>query len=353
MKPKYKIPSMKDIKKIKPNGLKVVSTFSGGGGSSVGYRMAGYKVLWANEFVPEAAKTYKANHPDSILDERDIKTIKPEEILKAIGMKSGDIDLLDGSPPCSAFSLAGSREKNWGKEKVYSDTKQTNVEDLFFEYARILDGLQPKVFVAENVEGLVRGTTKGYFKEILEKLKGCGYNVTAKIINAKWLGVPQHRKRLIFVGVRSDLWKPEFKSFTHPKPFTYLVTLKEAFEGLVFTEEDAKNTDISGYSVYPYLKELSLNSSQLYTMFSLSKGSPYGQSLCITATTARGAAQASHWDNRMYTVSETKRIMSVPDDYILTGAIQKQTERLGRMVPPLVMKEIASGLTGILNGHTN
>lgn len=343
---------MKEINQVKPNGFKVVSTFSGGGGSCLGYRMCGYKVLWANEFIPEAARTYKANHLHSIMDERDIRTIKPEEILEAINMESGDIDLFDGSPPCSAFSAAGSRHKNWGKEKAYSDKKQSNVEDLFFEYARILEGLQPKVFVAENVEGLITGKTKGYFKDIIKRLKECGYKVTAKVINAKWLGVPQNRKRLIFIGVRNDLWKEEYKNYTHPKPFDYLVTLSEAFQGLVFTEQDAKDTDLSSYSIYPYLKQLKINTSQKETRFNLSKGSPNGQSLCINATSQRGTAQASHWDNRMYTIAEVKRIMSVPDDFVLTGAAPKQTERLGRMVPPLVMREIGKNLEVILNGNT-
>src|SRR5688500_17629891 len=102
-KPPYRVPSMKEIAAIPFNGLKVVSTFSGTGGSCLGYRMAGFSVVWASEFVPAAAACYRANAaPDSILDTRDIRTIKPQEILKAIGLKKGQVDLLDGSPPCAS-----------------------------------------------------------------------------------------------------------------------------------------------------------------------------------------------------------------------------------------------------------
>ena len=117
MKPTYKVPSMEEIKAIPWNGYKVASTFSGCGGSCLGYRMAGYRVVYANEFIPEAQATYKANHPNSFLDPRDIRTIQPAEIFEAAGIVAGELDLLDGSPPCSAFSTAGKREGGWGEVK--------------------------------------------------------------------------------------------------------------------------------------------------------------------------------------------------------------------------------------------
>ena len=167
-KPIFKIPSMVEIEATPWNGFKVASTFSGCGGSCLGYRIAGYKVVYANEFIESARQTYKANHPNSFLDPRDIRKINADDILEKINLKKGELDLFDGSPPCAAFSIGGKREAGWGKEKKYSETTQ-RVDDLFFEYARILDGLQPKVFVAENVAGLVQGTAKGYFKRILTK----------------------------------------------------------------------------------------------------------------------------------------------------------------------------------------
>ena len=245
IKPPYKVPSMAEIEAIPWNGYNVVSTFSGGGGSCLGYRMAGYKVLWANEFVEEAQRTYRANHPDTILNTKDIRTVTVEEILAEIGRSAGEIDLFDGSPPCCAFSTAGQREKGWNKDHLYSDGKSQQIENLFFEYIRLLKGLQPKTFVAENVSGLVKGTALGYFKEFLREMKNCGYNVKAKLLNAKWLGVPQSRERLIFVGVRNDIGIEP----VHPKPLPYFYTLKEAFEGLP-EEREEKDRLIEEYARY-------------------------------------------------------------------------------------------------------
>lgn len=192
---------MAEIAALPWNGFKVASTFSGCGGSCLGYRMEGFKVIWANEFVPAAQASYKANaDPDSFLDCRDIRLIQPQEILDRCDLKQGEIDLFDGSPPCQAFSTAGKREKGWGKAKTYEHgAKQCN-EKLFDEYIRLLRGLMPKVFVAENVSGLVKGTAKGYFLEILRDLKASGYRVVCKVLDAQWLGVPQQRQRTIFVA---------------------------------------------------------------------------------------------------------------------------------------------------------
>jgi DNA (cytosine-5)-methyltransferase 1 len=222
-KPPYHVPSMAEIRALSPTGLRVASLFSGGGGSSLGYAMAGFKVVYASEFVEAARETYAANFPDTYLDARDVRAVTPESILELTGLKVGELDVLDGSPPCASFSTAGKREKHWGEEKAYSDTKQ-RTDDLFFEYARILKGLQPRCFVAENVAGLVRGVAKGYFKEIHAALEACGYRVRARLLDAQWLGVPQCRSRVIFIGVRNDLGIEP----VHPSPFAYRYSIRDA-----------------------------------------------------------------------------------------------------------------------------
>ena len=222
-KPPYHVPSMAEIRALSPTGLRVASLFSGGGGSSLGYAMAGFKVVYASEFVEAARETYAANFPDTYLDARDVRAVTPESILELTGLKVGELDVLDGSPPCASFSTAGKREKHWGEEKAYSDTKQ-RTDDLFFEYARILKGLQPRCFVAENVAGLVRGVAKGYFKEIHAALEACGYRVKARLLDAQWLGVPQCRSRVIFIGVRSDIGIEP----VHPSPFAYRYSIRDA-----------------------------------------------------------------------------------------------------------------------------
>jgi DNA (cytosine-5)-methyltransferase 1 len=133
---------------------------------------------------------------------------------------------------CQSFSTAGRREKGWGKEKKYEHGAKQMNEDLFFEYVRLLKGLQPKTFVAENVSGLVKGTAKGYFKLILAALEGCGYEVAVKVLDAQWLGVPQMRQRAIFVGVRNDLAALGFHP-AHPEPLPYRYTVREALPWVV------------------------------------------------------------------------------------------------------------------------
>lgn len=342
IKPHYKVPLMSEIEKISYNGYDVVSTFSGGGGSCLGYRMAGYHVIYANEFVEEAQKTYRANHKNTYLDCRDIRTVTPESILEITGKKKGEIDLFDGSPPCCAFSTAGKREKSWGKQREYSDNKAQKIEDLFEEYIRLLNGLQPKTFVAENVSGMVKGTAIGYFKYYLQKMKDCGYNVKAQLLNAKWLGVPQSRERIIFIGVRKDLEKEP----VHPKPLSYCYTLGDALKDLKQDEEE-REVLLGQYESSAYgraLRNIPPNppkAMQSDRYFNLCRASMFAP--CPTVTQMGGvAAGVCHpIENRRFTIPELKRITSIPDDFILTGKYTQKWERLGRMVPPVMMKHIA------------
>lgn len=354
----YTIPTVAELRAATESGdhkFEVVSLFAGGGGSSTGYRMAGGKVLAVNEFIPEAIKTYEANWPATKILPGDVRNLTAEQVLDAIDRKSGELDILDGSPPCSAFSTAGSREKGWGKTKKYSDAQQSNVEDLFFEYIRILRGVKPKAFVAENVAGLARGTAKGYLNEILRELRASGYQVSCRILDAKWLGVPQSRQRTIFVGIRDDLYKPFFQGRLHPEPLRETVNLRDAFKGLVFSDRDRIETDLSRYAIHKLLKQTPEGRAHPIR-FGLKKCARNGVAFCITATTgSTGAANPYHWDNRAFTVSEVKRIMSIPDDYILTGTYQKQVERLGRMVAPFMMRAVAENLLslGVFNENPN
>jgi DNA (cytosine-5)-methyltransferase 1 len=376
VKPPYRVPSMAEIAALPWNGLKVASTFSGCGGSCTGYRLAGYRVVWANEFVPAAQATYKANAAaDCILDTRDIRTVKAEEILAATGLKAGELDLFDGSPPCASFSTAGKREKGWGKVKDYSDTKQ-RTDDLFEEYVRILNGLQPKVFVAENVSGLVKGTAKGMFLQILAALKGCGYRVTCRVLDAQWLGVPQQRQRTIFVGVRNDLnLEP-----VHPLPLPYRYSVRDALPwigkaihdtGGQSPERYAANvditdrpspaitigvnslnschfkveaeTDISRYAIGAEWDKVKVGgASEKY--FSLVKPCPTKP--CPTVQASHGetsiAGIVHPIEKRKFTIAELRRICAFPDDFILTGTYAQQWERLGRSVPPVMMSAVAA-----------
>jgi DNA (cytosine-5)-methyltransferase 1 len=228
-KPAYRVPSMDEIRAVAWNGLHVASAFSGAGGSSTGYRIAGYRVLAAVEFVPAACETYEANMSDRTqLLRRDVRGLDASELLEACGLAAGELDVLDGSPPCEPFSMAGRRERTWDQVREYSGQRQRS-DDLFYEFARLVDGVRPKVFAAENVAGLARGRARGYFKRIMAALRACGYRVAARTLDAAWLGVPQFRQRIVIVGVRDDVvGEPAF-----PAPLAYQYTVREAIADLL------------------------------------------------------------------------------------------------------------------------
>jgi DNA (cytosine-5)-methyltransferase 1 len=339
----FKIPSMSEIRDVEQNGFKVVSTFSGCGGSCLGFEMAGFEILWANEFVPSAQETYRANHPDTILDTRDIRKVSVADILRSTRLKVGELDVFEGSPPCSSFSMSGDREEKWGKCHKYSGTIKQVTDDLFFEYIRLLEGMQPKCFVAENVSGLSKGVARGYLKDILTKLKGCGYNVSAKLLDAKFLGVPQSRQRVIFVGTRTDLNVAP----VHPTPLPYVYTVREAF---------APNTELPGEcwtlkEGTKYRKLWHWCRTHNETEFPKANKALFGKKSCFSHKIVRWdkpcptltvAQDTYHPDiPRSLTVPEAKRLCGFPDDFKLTGSYRNQWERQGRAVPPLMMRAVA------------
>lgn len=330
-KPAYRIPTMAEIEALPWNGFNVVSTFSGGGGSCLGYRMAGYRVLYANEFIEEAQRTYKANHPNSFLDTRDIRQVKASDILDKINLKAGELDIFDGSPPCASFSTSGARDKGWGKVKNYSDKTQ-RTDDLFYEYARLLRELQPKVFIAENVSGLIKGTAKGYFLQILAVLKAAGYKVKAAGLNASLLGVPQTRERLIFVGVRDDLGIAP----VHPAPYDYTYRIAEVLPHIVamkYGGSSPRRWRTAAHNVAPTVVASGGSISPTAT-FS-------GGSYVRAKTDANGVLRDTVIERRA-TIDEIRVLCSFPSDFVLTGSFEQQWERMGRSVPPLMMRAVAT-----------
>lgn len=356
--PPYSVPTMDEIAAVEPCGFDAVSTFSGCGGSSLGYRMAGFRVLWASEFVDAARDTYRANAaPHTVLDGRDIREVTGADILAATGKAVGELDVFDGSPPCASFSTAGARHKSWGQVKKYSDRAQ-RTDDLFYEYARLVDDVQPRVFVAENVSGLVKGSAKGYFKQILAALQGCGegYQVGARVLDASWLGVPQARQRLFFVGVRRDLDLPP----VYPTPLPYRYTVRDALPWITGQGDNGAfgTATIRAADVPSPTIGASPNTGNGRAPASFVCGAPdgnasrrttdpeTGQALPVAGRTAqvRRARRISEEPVRRITLGELRALCGFPPDFVLTGTYTQRWERLGRAVPPVMMSHLAAAV---------
>jgi len=196
-------------KNIKKNNLNVFGTFICGGGSTMGYKLAGFNHLGGVEIDVKVADVYKDNHNPKYLYNEDIREFNkrqdlPEELY--------NLDILDGSPPCSSFSMAGSREKAWGKSKQFREGQaHQTLDDLVFVYCDTILKLKPKVFLLENVKGIISGNAKQYSKKIVEKLTNGGYNVQVFLLNAASMGVPQKRERVFFIGHKKEYNLPKLK----------------------------------------------------------------------------------------------------------------------------------------------
>lgn len=302
-----------------------ISTFAGCGGSSLGYKWAGGRGLCAIEFDANAAATYRLNFPETPVIERDIREVTAEEVLKVAGIGVGQLDVLDGSPPCQGFSTAGKRK--------LTDSRN----DLFREFIRLIEGLQPKVFVMENVSGLVKGKMKYVFRDIMLALKATGYNVRCKLLNAMWFGVPQSRERLIWIGAKE--WEPGF-----PKADGKAKTVREAWKG----HEAEHGTPPNG------------------TLLKLVQHMPAGAnngggniSLPLVGNVQFFGAARLHWDRPSPTVIKTwqrlfhpdfnappstaqaKLLASFPLKYRFIGNEAETWACIGNSVPPRFMQAIA------------
>jgi len=322
----------------------VISTFSGCGGSSLGYQMAGGKILLAVEWDENAVKTYKANFPDTDIYHGDIAALSVEEVLNRTKLKPGELDIFDGSPPCQGFSTAGKRD--------FKD----NRNQLFKEYCRLLKGLQPKCFVMENVSGMVKGDMKIIFAEILTELKACGYQVKARLLNAKNYKVPQNRQRVIFIGVRENLNKIP----TFPLGSNCLISVKAALTG-VKDYEDRTMKDWLKIAVKE-IKPLgnSIHTGKVFKKYKGTTGSSIGTilldwnkpspTICKSEISVSGLIHPSR--KRYLNMDELKRLNSFPDDYKFTDRVSA-CMRIGNSVPPLLMKAIASHIRdNILKPYT-
>lgn len=335
------------------NAPTVISTFAGAGGSSLGYSMAGYRELLAVEWDNNAVETFQLNFPDVPVYHGDIAKLSVEEVLTMTGLQPGELDILDGSPPCQGFSTAGKRQIDDPRNQ------------LFREYVRLLRGLQPKVFVMENVSGLVKGKMKLVFAEITRELKASGYRVSTRLMNAMYFNVPQSRQRLIFIGVREDL---EVEP-SHPKAQDKPIAVSDIILGCVATRSQHINPWISsdrssatickmdiGYEA-AFISDEDMADAQIKTTWQMyrvligkethkpkvlvrldaSKPSPTIQKDAGNTTTG----MIHPFEIRRLTIPEIKRLASFPDAFEMCGDFKEKWACIGNSVPPLFMRAIA------------
>lgn len=335
--------SLADLTDIASNGVKVMSTFACGGGSSMGYKLAGCEVIAANDIDSEMAWHYKRNlNPKYyfLCPIRDLLTAElPPELF--------NLDILDGSPPCSTFSMAGSREKVWGKEKHFREgqTKQV-LSDLFFDYLDLVERLKPKVAIAENVKGMLLGNAKGYTKLVMQRFREIGYRPQLFLLNAADCGVPQRRERVFFCAVRDDVSSALLKL----KPKHRWICSEEACKDIqtlsLHELEETKHTSHTDLIWWPKTRpgeryaDAVVRSGAKEKLWNHKKLNPKTPSNSLTAT----HGMINHWAiPRTLTFREWKRLGSFPDDYhAKSDKIGKYM--IGMSVPPKMTQKVAEAV---------
>ena len=315
------------LKEKEANAPTVVSTFAGCGGSSLGYSMAGYRELLAVEWDDNAVATFRANFPGVDVYHGDIGRVTVDQVLKWTGLGVGELDVLDGSPPCQGFSTSGKRQLDDERNQLYK------------EFGRLLSGLMPKVFVMENVSGMVKGKMKLLFVEILKDLKARGYKVSARTMNAMYYNVPQSRQRLIFIGVREDLGIDP----SHPKPESNPISASEGLQGCE-SKRHARPLGPLAMQIWNTAKPGQSGSDLDWTKgryFNSMRLDPTRPSPTITKGFPGGGGHM-HWEApRSLSIQEVARLQSFPDPFQFFGSFDQQWARVGNSVPPLLMRAIA------------
>ena len=310
--------SLADLDNVPSNGVKVMSTFACGGGSSMGYKRAGCEIVAASDIDPEMAWHYQRN----LSPKHYFLCPIGDLITKELPPELFELDILDGSPPCSTFSMAGSREKAWGKDKHFREGQAKQVlSDLFFDYLDLVERLKPKVAIAENVKGMTLGNARGYTKMIMVRFREIGYRPQLFLINAADCGVPQRRERVFFCAVRNDIDVPPL----HLAPTHRWISAGEACA-------DVRN-DLGNY-------QMVTASNHRHTLAGRLKPWPMTQPSPTLVAQSRDELIDQKKGFASWTYADAKRLGSFPDDY------QAKSDKIGKYmvgmsVPPKMTEVVA------------
>ena len=360
-----------------------ISFFAGGGGSSAGYKLAGGDCKFVNEFQQVAVDTYLANWPNTPHICGDIKNVTGKQIMEMTGIKEGEIDILDASPPCPPFSMSGTKQKGWGKEKTAYGMKQKNIEDLTWEVIRIAGEMKPKVIICENVKGLTMEYASEHLQRMVNDFEAQGYTTVWKVLKGQEQGVPQKRERVFIVSVRNDVLDDIGMPFMllsglFPEPEDGYATIHDAIDDLKLDNENADQAytlceAMKKSAKYKWLKRLPKNPDRVVSVgddvvgpfydkviahrkkwgktvperkmsFYQSRRVPYNQASHTLSEQGLMTSLAVHLhpeEDRVFTTKEAARIMTLPEDYKLTGTLNENLARIGLMVAPICMKYLA------------
>lgn len=312
--------------------VKVFTTFSCGGGSSMGYKRAGFGVIGNVEIDPKMNAMYCRNHHPKYnycMDLREFNKLEdiPDELI--------GIDILDGSPPCTTFSTAGLRDKTWGKTKKFREGQaEQTLDDLFFVFLDTVEKLQPKVVIAENVVGLITGKAKGYVNAIINRFRALGYDVQIFKLNAAEMDVPQARERVFFVANNQGYPKLRL-DFKHD-----VIKFRDAR-----AEHGVPIKDENGFAkrMLDQATESDLKMEHVTKRLAGKTGAYYSQVIVhddmVCKTVTSGGAFYRFHDKSLFSDEDFVNVQSFPQDYDFDGNSAQYV--CGMSVPPNMMANIA------------
>lgn len=348
----YKQDLFAEVKNVRPKRkFYVLETFAGAGGLALGLEKSGFESVGAIEFDKNAAQTLRDNRPDWNIIEENIEKVAEIGIRKFID--ADDVDVLSGGYPCQSFSYAG-------KRAGFADTRGT----LFYPYSEILRQLNPKVFIAENVKGLVNHDHGKTLETMIQTFEEAGYQVYWNVLNSWYYDVAQKRERIVIIGIRNDLVEKQKYPFFYPKVQDYQPVLKDVLknvpesEGTEYSESKKKVMSLvpPGGSWVNLPEEI----AQKYMGASwFSGGGKRGMarrlswdepSLTLTTSPSQKQTERCHPDEtRPFTTREYARIQSFPDDWQFSGGVGATYKQIGNAVPVNMAEYVGKAVINYLN----
>jgi DNA (cytosine-5)-methyltransferase 1 len=367
---------------------RAIDLFCGCGGMSVGIRAAGFRILAGVDIEPIYLQTYAHNFPDAEALRLDLSQLSPEAFMERVGIKPGELDMLAGGPPCQGFS------KNVPRRERSIDAANNRLMKSFLSYCK---ALQPRLILMENVAEMKNGFGQAYTQELLQGLGAAGYAVNHAVLNGADYGVPQRRRRALFIASHDGI-KLRFPTPTkgkrpdRPSPFDFPshVTVWDAIGDLPSLEHGSGEEE-SSYNAVPiseFQRLMREGSTKLTnhvarklqpTQFARLAALEPGQSLkdlppelkvkggysgaygrltkdMVAPTITRwvfhpGSGRWGHpVDTRTLTIREAARIQSFPDSFEFTGSFVQQAAQVGNAVPPLLARSISECLRSQVSG---